>query len=64
MLTLIINIQVIKEEFMKEFPEEVKAKVWEESGEAMRTHYDEMVGRWQAAMDSVLVYVSHYAEQS
>ena len=42
----------------REFSEEHKSRVWSDAAEVIRTHYDELILRWKAEMDTLLVYVS------
>lgn len=50
--------QMVEEELMQEISEEEKTKVWDDAAETVKTYHDELVRRWQVAMDSLLVYVS------
>ena len=44
---------------LQEFTTERKDKVWAEASEAVKTYYDQLLGRWKEEMDTLLVYVSH-----
>ncbi len=52
------HIQAIREELLREFTDEQKEKVWTECTEAVKTSYDQLLGRWKEEMDTLLVYVS------
>ena len=44
---------------LEERPTEIeKMKVWNESAEVVKAYHDELVRRWQAEMDNILIYVS------
>ncbi len=53
-----LRSQAIREELSKEFTQDEKEKVWTECIEAVKTSYDQLLGRWKEEMDTLLVYVS------
>ncbi len=58
------HIQAIQEELSKEFTDAQKEKVWAECAEAVKTSYDQLLGRWKEEMDTLLVYVSEIMRTS
>ena len=55
-------LQGLRKELEQEIEDEVtaqeKTEVWKTYAEAVQTHHDELVGRWQKDMDNLLIYVS------
>ena len=51
----------LRQELEEEFPAERKADVWKTYAEAVKTHHDGLVERWQTEMDNILIYVSPHA---
>ncbi|TFK86196.1 hypothetical protein K466DRAFT_493286, partial [Polyporus arcularius HHB13444] len=51
-----LRSQAIREELSKEFTQDEKEKVWTECIEAVKTSYDQLLGRWKEEMDTLLVY--------
>lgn len=49
--------QEVKQESNENFSEEEKVKVWSDAAETVNTYYDELVGRWEDEIDTLLVYV-------
>ncbi len=47
----------MKQEFNEEFSEEENLKVWLDAAETVNTYYDELVGRWEDEIATLLVYV-------
>ena len=47
----------LKRQIEDEFSDEEKEAVWNEAAAAVKSYHDELVRRWQAEMDSLLVYV-------
>lgn len=50
---------MVEEELLQGISEEEKTKVWNDATESVKTYHDELVQRWQVAMDSLLVHVSY-----
>ncbi|PIL23222.1 hypothetical protein GSI_14531 [Ganoderma sinense ZZ0214-1] len=53
--------RVVEEELKKEFTDKERAEAWDKAAKAVKTHHDELVERWQKAMDSVLVYAGLFS---
>ncbi len=49
--------QEVKQELNEELSEEEKSKVWSDAAETVNTYYDELVGRWEDEIYTLLVYV-------
>lgn len=49
--------QEVKQESNEDFSEEENFKVWLDAAETVNTYYDELVGRWEDEIDTLLVYV-------
>ncbi|KAI1797257.1 hypothetical protein LXA43DRAFT_404059 [Ganoderma leucocontextum] len=53
--------KVVEEELLQEISDEEKTKVWNEAAETVKTYHDELVQRWQVAMDSLLVFAGLFS---
>ncbi|TBU59458.1 hypothetical protein BD310DRAFT_976645 [Dichomitus squalens] len=60
-----LNVRELREELRQELEEEFtaerKADVWRSYAEAVKTHHDELVERWQAEMDNILIYAGLFS---
>ncbi|KAI1783244.1 hypothetical protein LXA43DRAFT_977208 [Ganoderma leucocontextum] len=51
----------LEQEIKTEFTDQEKTDVWKKYAETVRTHHDELVGRWQKDMDNLLIYASLFS---
>ncbi|KAI0830873.1 hypothetical protein BC628DRAFT_909889 [Trametes gibbosa] len=51
----------LREELLKRYGETETAHAWAHSAELVKTHNDELVSRWQAEMDTLLVYAGLFS---
>ncbi|PIL23224.1 hypothetical protein GSI_14533 [Ganoderma sinense ZZ0214-1] len=53
--------KAVEEQLKEEFTDEQRAEAWNKAAQAVKTHHDELVERWQRAMDSILVYAGLFS---